>query len=150
MSKISTIADNIRTRVTTILPTHKILPNNRIIEENDTLYLSKGQAVSLGPGLNTNRLTGCKLSIQRTATVTITRAHFGVDRDTAVRNTLEKDLLEDQFLIIQDLEKDPDLDGTTARMVFLADNGIEEIFVEQGHFLMIQTTFEFEYLENLT
>ena len=150
MSKITTIIDNIRTRVATILPTHKELPNNRTIGENDTLFLSKGRAVSIGPGANTNRLVGCKLSIQRIVTVTITRAHFGVDRDTTVRNNLEKNLLEDQFLIIQDLEKDPDVDGVTARMVYSSDNGIEEVFGEQGHFLMIQTIFDFEYLEDLT
>ena len=150
MSKITTISDNIRLRVATILSDHKKLPNNRLIEENDNLFLSKGYAISLGAGNNTNRLMACKLSIQRSAIITITRAHFGVDRDTTVRDTLEKNLLEDQFLIIKDLEKDPDLDGDTARFVYLGDNGIEEVFVEQGHFLMVQSTFDFEYLEDLS
>jgi len=150
MSDISTIIDNMRTRVAAVFPTHKKLPNNRQIEENDTLFLSKGYAVAIGPGANTRRLLSCKLSVNRAAIITITRAHFGVDRDTVVRDTLEKNLLEDQFLLIKDLEKDPSLDGFVAKINYSTDNGIEEVFVEQGHFLMIQTVYEFEYFENLS
>ncbi len=150
MSKISTIVDNIRTRVGTVLSDHKQLFNNRIIEENDTLFLSKGYAVGLGPGTNSNRLLSCKLSVLRTATITITRAHFGVDMDVDVRNTLEKDLLEDQYLIINDLEKDPDLESVVASIKYQSDNGIEEVFTAQGHFLMVQSIYEFEYFEDLT
>ena len=149
MSKISTILDNLRTRVSTVLPTHKQLPFNREIEENDTLFLSKGYAIAVGPGSNTNRNLSCRLSIARTAIITVTRAHFGVDRDITVRNTLEKDLLEDQFLIIDDLEKDPSLESVVAQIKYESDNGIEEVFVDTGHFLKIETVYSFEYLETL-
>lgn len=150
MSKITTIIDNIRTRVGTVLTDHKKLCNNRNIDDNDILFLSKGYAVAVGPGNNSNRLLSCNLSIQRTAIVTITRAHFGVDLDTTVRDSLEKSLLEDQFLLIKDLEKDPDLEGILARISYGGDNGIEEVFVDEGHFLMVQTNFDFEYLESLS
>lgn len=150
MSNISTAIDAIRTRVSTLLSGHKKLSNNRVIEENAALYLDRGYAVAIGPGVNTNRLVGCKMSLNRSVIVTVTRAHFGVDLDTAVRDTLEKTLLEDQFLIIKDLEKDPTVSEAVAKINYTNDNGIEEVFIEEGHFLMIQTIFDFEYFEDLT
>lgn len=150
MSKISTIIDNFRTRMATILPDHKELRHVRAIEENDELFMAKGQAVAYGFGSNTNRNLSCRLSKVINVVATVTRAVRGHDRDVETRIEAEKDLLEDQLLIIKDIEKDASLDSITARIAYVSDNGIEEIFVGKGHYLMIQSNFELEYFEELT
>lgn len=150
MSTISTIVDTIRTRLATVLPSHKKLKNNSNIILNDTLFLAQGQTLQVSSAFNTNRVLGCQLSLTRSVVVSITRQSYGTLRDDALRETTEKALLEDHYLVVKDLEKDPDLNSTCARFVYVSDTGIQEIFIEELQFLMIQITFEFEYFENLT
>lgn len=149
MSKISQIHDAIYARVISLLPNHKELTNPRFMEQNDALYLRKGFAINITSGENTNRDFACSLSYRRTLLLTNTLQVFGTDRDTTLRKTTEKNLLEDQFLLIKDIEKDPTLNQVTNQINFLSDNGIQEVFFEQGSFLMIQSQINFEYFEDL-
>ena len=150
MSKISTLYDAFRTRLSVVLPTHKELVNVQTIEDNDELFLSKGQNFHLDVGQNTNRILSCKLSVARQAVVTITRAVRGHERDIEERVTTTKDILEDQFLVIQDFEKDPTIGSEVSKILYLNDGGMQEVFTGAGHYLMIRTTFELEYIEDLS
>ncbi len=149
MSQITTIYDAIYTRVATLLPNHKELKVPRFIELNDTLFLKKGFAVSIGAAINTNRVFACKLSLQREVTLTNTLQIFATDRDATTRKTVEKQLLEDQFLLIKNIEQDPTLTQVTNQINFISDNGIQDIFIEADSFIMIQSLINFEYFEDL-
>ena len=82
--------------------------------------------------------------------ITLTRAVRGTDRDISARLTTEKALLEDHLTLIKDFEKDPTLDTSSAKVNYLSDNGINEVFTGAGHFLMIQLTYAIEYFEDLS
>lgn len=150
MSKISTIYDNVKTRLSTVFPDHYELHNPRNIELNNRLWLTQGQGVLFGSASNTERNLSCRLSIQRDMTITLTRQIYGTDQDLTAKSNTEKQLFEDQYLLIDDLEKDPDLDETTARIAYVSDGGIVEVTFDEVQFLMIQSLFQFEYLETLT
>ena len=149
MSKISTIIDTFRTRLSTVLPDHKELPYNRQIEMNSNLYLDKGYAFSTSTKSHTNRSLSCRISQNMTAIITVTRLVFAHDRDIEKRVLVEKTLYEDQFLLINDLQKDADLSSSASNVSYVSDNGIEDVFSNETHFLMIQSTFDFEYFDNL-
>jgi len=149
MSRISDIYDALRARLVAIYPSHRELARPSNIQLNDLLTMSKGQGLRILEGNNTNRLIGCKLSIRRSCEVTVTRQIFARELDIAARVQTEKDLFEDQFLLIKDFEKDATLSTVTAKIAYLADNGVEEIFIDQTEYIMTKTIFEFEYLEDL-
>jgi len=149
MSHISTIYDTVRTRMATLFPTYKELPYPGSLEFNDGLFLTNGWAVQIGDATNTRRLLSCQFSISRNLSITITRKSFAVDRDITTRVAAEKGLLEDQYTMIKDLEKDPDLASTLARIEYTSDLGIQTLFSEQLHYLYISSTFSIEYFENL-
>ena len=150
MSNISTIYDAIRTTMATLLPTHKELVNARQIEANDLLFMVKGQCVLIADAFNTNRILSCKLSVSRNVIVTITRQVFGTDRDITKKVETEKALLEDHFILLNEFEKNVTLNGVTAKITYVSDTGIEEIYTESLLFLMMQINFNFEYFETLT
>lgn len=149
MSSISTIYDTLRVRMATIFPDHKELPYNQTINLNDGLFLTQGWAVYFADAINTNRLLSCQLSLSRNVNITLSRKVFGLDRDVTTRVTVEKNLLEDHLILIKDIEKDPDLNGAAAKILYISDLGIQTLFSEQMHYLYIQTIFSIEYFENL-
>lgn len=147
MTQISTIVDAFYTKVADLLPNHKELRNTKRLDQNDTLYLSKGFAISFGPMENSKRYISCKISLKREVTITNTMQVFATDRDVTSRKTVEKSLLEDAYTLIHWVEDDPTINDTLTQCQFVSDNGIEEVFNEQGSFLMIQSLFTFEYFE---
>lgn len=149
MSQISTIYDAVRLRMATLFPTFKELPYPSSIEFNDSLFLTTGWAVQIADAFNTRRLLSCQFSISRNITVTLTRQNFGLDRDIPTRIAAEKAILENHFTMVKDLEKDPDLASTLAKIEYQSDFGIQTLFNQQLHFLYIQSTFSIEYFENL-
>lgn len=148
MSVITTAFDDIETRLDGLFSsTHRRLVNPYQPELNDTKALNRGWGFFIGPGTNTNRKLGCKLSIQREVTVLHTIINRGTERDITIRETAEKLLLEDQFLAIKNFEQNPVVNNDVPKFVYSADNGIEYIFTEQTNFIMIRSTFIMEYFE---
>lgn len=147
-TNISTIFDAISAKLNTIYSTtHKKLTNPYVAEENDEKTLSRGYGFFLGSGTNTNRQMECMASISREVNFINTIINRGTDRDTDIRQTAEKTLLEDQFLLIKELEKEPTISLVVAKMIYLSDNGIEQVYGKENNYLMIQSIFEIEYLE---
>lgn len=149
MSNISTVYDAMITRIAAKLTTHLRLPNPYKPNENSELFLKQGYGVALGPALNTNRLVACKLSIERQFFVSISRKYFALESSATNKASTEKQLLEDQLLLIQDFESDPTLNGSAFKTVYVSDNGIEYVFGEKDQFLIINSVFSIEYLEAL-
>jgi len=150
MSNITAIFDVIDSTLDAMfLPTSKKLVNPYVPEQNDDKSLARGFGFYIGSGVNTNRQLGCFASIRRYVTIINTIVNRGTERDIVIRQTSEKQLLEDQFKLIKELENDPSLSAVVAKMVYLSDNGIEQVYGQDNNYLMIQTTFEMEYLEGV-
>ena len=151
MSAISSIYDSIVSLLdTTYASGYTKLKNPYEIEENDNKSLNRGYGLRISPGDNSNRQISCHLSMRRDITFFNTIVNRGTERDDTIRETAEKNLLEDHFKLIEALENDPTINTLCAKMVYVSDNGIEQIYGEANNYLMIETTYEIEYLENLS
>jgi len=150
MSNITTIYDLFVTRLGVIYPSHSKLTNPHKIEENNDMLLKLGYGLRMGPGLNTKRHLACKASIEREITIVFTRKHFALEQTLTPKQTVEKALLEDQFLLIKDVETYPDLENTViAKIEYVSDRGIEFIYGDKDNFIQLETVFNFEYFEFL-
>ena len=148
MSKISSIYDELRTLVGTQLSSHTELNNPYDITDDADTMFDKGWAVGLGPASNTQRQVGCNMSVARDFVVTITRRYFTPSRDIANRIAAEKLLFEDQLLVIKDIETNPS-SSNIAKMVFIGDNGLEFLEGDRFGFIILQSTINVEYFEQL-
>jgi hypothetical protein len=154
MSLISTAYAALLTRIETVLDTanqkYKRIPNPYQIDENAELELRKGYGLAVLDAENTNRQVNCKVSIARNMEVVLTRLYTGKVEDAPGRAGLEQLLLEDQHLIINDLEQDISINGSTMYTRYVSDSGIEFVQGVAGRFLMLKTQFSLEYMEDFT
>lgn len=157
MSAISTAYDQFYTVVTGILPNHVELLNAYVPELNDDLTFAAGFGIAMGGGKNTNREICNFLSIERELIVTITRRVYKGDLmrtsdAVSARRTAEKQLFEDQKLVIEAIMESANLSSTSpvANTVYAEDSGLEFVRTENVELLMVKTVFKLEYIENLT
>lgn len=130
--------------------THTELVNPFVVELNESLALNRGYGFYFGPGANTRRQLSCQLSIEREIVVINTMINRGTERDVAIRKTAEKQLLEDQFALIDYLETEPTIHGLVSKLEFNSDNGIEFVFDEKFNYIYIESSFSMEYFEDLS
>lgn len=155
MSALSLIYDAMNADLEALypLPTYRKLDNPYIVEENSSLILNRGWGFAIGSGSNTKRKIGCKLSIEREITLINTIVNRGTVRDMTIRESAEKQIMEDQFLAIKAFEKDPNISVSVAqyvsKMEFQGDNGIEYIFDDKTNFLVMRSSFIMEYFEDI-
>jgi len=150
MSVISTVYDTVDTHLGTLFSgTHKKFYDPRELGVNDTYALGRGYGFYLGPGNNTNRNISCKLSVQRELVVSLSIINRGTAKDISIRQTAEKQLLEDHFTLIKSFEQDPTLEDLLAKLIYSGDNGIENVFTDRNNYLVIESSFDIEYFENL-
>jgi hypothetical protein len=147
MSKITTVYDNLSTFLATLFPTHQEHVNPYALELNDQHTLEKGYSFILGPGENTNELSDGTKSIQREVVINLSLRVFGAKEDIAIRKAAEKQLLEDQYSIIESIEEDPTLEPSLELIQFIGDNGVEMLFGEEASFIALKSTFNIRYYE---
>jgi len=147
MSVISTAYDNIVSRLATIYSssTYKKLVNPYVLELNDTLSLNRGYSFSVGPGVNTKKLVGDTVTLQKEFQLINTIVNRGTERDVTIRETAEKNLLEDQFLAIDSFHRTVLSDSWDFN--YESDNGIGFVFTEQQNFITIKSIFILRYSE---
>lgn len=125
MSKISDIFDALVIDIAAELPNHNQLTNPYAIEENTSLSLNQGWGLAVGPAVNTFRQLSCKLSVNRSMIITVTRKFFANELNIAGKDNVVKLLLEDQFLLIKMVENET---GTFSALVakgdYSSDSGI--------------------------
>lgn len=155
MTNISTAFDAIKDRMEALFPSASgwyQMANPYEAEQNTLATHSKGWGIGLGPGVNTNRNLSCKLSIQRSITVTFLLRRYANELDIDPKETAEKEILESQYILIHDFEKTPALNNSSTgitRFVYAGDNGIENVFAGNEAFIKLVTTYELEYFEHL-
>lgn len=152
MAIVSDVYDALVTRVTTVLSTHSRLVNPYEILENNKQLLEKGVGIAIGPGVNTKRLVSCQLSVARDFIVVVTRIVRANQFDITSRVATEKQLFEDQKLLIDDVEGSPRLGDPTAVTLsaFESDSGLEFIFADSNAFIKLDTIIRVEYIDSLT
>lgn len=150
MSKVSSIYDAIVTRVGTVLPNHRRLPNPYQIESNTEPSLKQGWGIQIGPGNNPELLVSCQRSIDRDFVIVITRKFYGSDLNILDKASTEKDLMEDSILVINDFEKHPLIQDYAAKAIWSSDQGIQFVFVPDKPFFKIEMTMTVTYFENNT
>ena len=144
MSKITDNFDTIVTRVGIVLSSHKRLMNPYNLELNDDPLLKKGWGVKFGSMVNQGGVIGTQISFDRSIIVVITREAIARESDRATRSGTEKDLLNDQLLVIKDICNTINLIG------FVGDAGIEFVFGDaKQSFLGIKTEFSDKTFESL-
>lgn len=156
MSNISTAYDEIRDLLIATLPNHKEIINPYLPELNDDITTEKSFGLAFGEGLNTELQLACRMSIDRSMRVILTRKIFGGNlmRSTdgsKVRRDAEKNLFEDQYLIIKALEESPTItdSGAITKCVYQSDNGLEFVRIDRIDLIMLTSTFTLTYFEEL-
>lgn len=150
MSKISQIIDGLAEFLSKGYPapsTEHVNPY--ALELNDEFSLRDGWSFFLGPATNTQEYASSKMSIERDVVINRTVQNFGAKEDISIRRTTEKELMEDQYDIVLEMEKDPVIQDLLELIQFVGDNGIELIQGEETQFLALRSTFTIRYNEQL-
>jgi hypothetical protein len=149
MSAISDLYDGIDTILVGLFaaPTYKELMNSYDPEFNDTLTLNRGWGFLIGPKAAANLTTGRHEQVEAEITVRQTIINRGTDRDSTIRKTAEKTLLEDQFLLIDYLRLNTAPIAKVWRIDYVSDGGLEPVFTEDRKHVMITTVLRAIYAE---
>lgn len=148
-TNITTIYDQLNTAISTLLVNYVQLPNPYAAIENPSLMLKKAYGLGFGAGANTNRLVCGQLSVSREMTVTLIQSVPSLVNQTAKLAEIEKNLLEDELLLIKFFESNDHLLSSISKIAFVADSGINYEQTGKGLFIMLDISIEVEYFENI-
>jgi len=147
MSKISTIHDQLISLLGTLFSDKQELVDPYELENNDSIILANGYGITID---NAIRSEGAILEryivFERDVNLILTEKTFGSERDVVARETVEKNILEDQLTAIAAFEQD-----STMRAIcdidLVDDNGIEKVFDDKSNFWTISSRFKIKYEE---
>lgn len=151
MSNISDAYTALKTRMQAVFPDHRRLSNPYEPAQNNERDLIKGWGMRLEGGSNPQLTQSCLMSVSRSITVILTRKFYSLELIRGGKEDAELELLEDHFLLLQDVEGDPTLNESDAvsQFDYISDGGIEFVFGDKDNFLKIESTFNLIYFENL-
>lgn len=147
MSNFSSLYDAIVTRVTAVLTSHTRLPNAYKIDENTELLLRQGWALAMTGATNTRRELSCRVSIRRDFVISVTRKFYAIESNVDNKVSVEKSLVEDMILLIQDLCSNSALPGAFGVVTYESDAGINYVYSGKDQFLVLPITFSVEHFE---
>lgn len=145
MSTISSLYDSLITRLAVALPSHLRLSNPYDLEQNPERFLNQGYGVAFGTGENTKQIVDCTLSMRMDIIVSVTRQFVGQETDHDGKATVEKNLFEDQLLVIKDFCNNI----TVGTIDFNGHGGVEFIVTDKSNFLALRSTFSIIYFESI-
>lgn len=149
MSYISTAYDAIEVAIETALPNHKELTNPYLPDENSDLLYDAAWGLAFSDGINLNANLSCKISIDRSFVVILTRKLANLRNDVANRKTTEKLLFEDLKNVIYATEFNPSLSSDAITSVnYVNDGGLEFVRTDRNDLIMIRANFSLVYFEN--
>lgn len=149
MTAISTVYDGLVSALDSLYSTtHTKIDNPYDIQDNDDLLLRRGYGFAFNQGgLNSNRLMSNVATISRDISVILTIKWRGTAKDITLRQAAEKQLLEDQFLMIDYFTGNAGMGISQVwKIVYNGDNGIESIG-DRTDFIQIVSNFSLEYSE---
>lgn len=128
-------------------PTYKELVNPYIPEFNDSLSLARGYGFVIGAGDAQPQNLGRYEAISRTIEVTQTIVNRGTERDATIRRTAEKNLLEDQYLLVDYFRQNTAPIAKVWNIAYQSDGGLEFVLADNQNYIMIKTTLRATYSE---
>ena len=150
-TRITDIHTAIYTLVAAALPDHTELYKPSVIDSVEDALLDKSYGIVIGPASNTKRFVSCdNYSVRRDVVILNTITIYGADLDETIRKNAEKELLENQIKILRAAQNNVTLTGLVSKFDFENDNGLEFIFTDETDNIMLQSTYSFEYIENIT
>ncbi len=149
MSNISDAYVAIKAYVQNILPTHQLLPNPYNLQQNPMIYLDQGVGIAFGPAENRESNMDCLVSLRRTVTISVTRKFNATNLNRTNKEDSEKLLLEDLYLLINEVQKYPQIDayGPVTEFSYTDDGGIEQVFDERQDYIVLRCNFDLIYYE---
>ena len=151
MSKISDVYDALQTAVATLLPTYIRLPNPYDPDFNPNLSMEKGFGIGLSPAVNSERLLGCQVSIERVFNVILVNQIHSFDNDAEKLGDLEKSIMEDQYKLVEALEKDATINSERNTVKYQSDGGIEFLVPKEenirSRYFLVESSFVAEYFQ---
>jgi hypothetical protein len=126
------------------------LTNPYNVGANTEKSLIQGWGIAIGPAENTFRNISCKVSLNRSMIIILTRKFYAMDLNVIGKETVEKLLMEDQHEIIKAVESEPSISGVSINASYISDTGILRVFEDKDQFLKIESIFNFEYTEDVT
>lgn len=148
MGQITNIHNQLHTRLAAVLSDHVELSDSVNIEENDRAELKKGYGLNFSGSRRISKNVSCVYNLQREITVTNTVEIFGGDRDKTIKKTMEKQLLENQEIIIHEFENNVTLNDTVDKIEFVQGGGIQPVYSGNENIIMLQSIFVLEYQKN--
>ena len=145
MSNVSDIYDGLITIVQTVLPDYTQLPDAYFTSGNNDIDMISGFSLGFGEGSNTKREFCRSISIERTFNLRLTRLRAVTDEDVSGRSTEEKQIMDDLFLVADELNKTTTVSGHDITINYETDTGI--VLTEDEQHLTINATIVVEYFE---
>lgn len=148
--KIQDIYDEINTILAAELPEYMRFPNPYVIDANTFIHMKSGYGVSIGPGVDTERYLGCLVTWQRDFTITLVRQVLTTQNNLALREGLEKEILEDHDKIRKAIYNNSTLSGKAIKTTATGDGGVSFIDGDRLKFLAMEILIVTEYEESPT
>lgn len=145
-TQITAVYDALVSAIETVLPNHKRLTNPYDLTYNSEYLLDQGFGVAIGPATNAE-LKVCDINTTREFVVSITRKFYATDHDADAKASSEKALLEDFFLVINQVEQNTSLNDNDT-VGYVSDSGIIKVFDESDNFIAVQGNFSVTYFDN--
>jgi len=150
MSKISDVITALYSLITTNLSDYNELPDPYDIEGNTELFLKKGFAISVNAGTNDqDRSVSCHRWTTRTFTFTLTNKITTTRENKDSMKTLQKSIMEDQETINQALYDDRTIGDVAQDAIYISDNGIEYLTIDEVKYFRLDTTIEVTYIKQV-
>lgn len=148
MTVISQIYDKVVDVIEAKLTTSTRISNPYVLDSNTFLHLQKGFGVAIGPGIDTERYVGCLVTWQRSFTIAIIQRMVTTQNNIGVRETIEKELLDDHDKLRKAFYLNSTLDGLAIKSTVTDDGGVSFIDDASGKFIALEMSLLVEYQEN--
>lgn len=148
-TKISEIYDACVDLIESTLPnTYLRIPNPYTVDVNTFLHLRHGYGIAIGPGQDTQRYVGCLVTWERVFSIILVQQVIATQNDTAVREVIEKDILDDHDKLRKAFYLNSTLGSLAIKSTVLDDSGVNFIDGERLKFLGLVMSLFVEYQED--
>lgn len=146
-TSITALFDEMIARVRSVLPSAVEIPDGLNIAGQSALFLKDGFAVLIGPGQNTNRQLGCKITTSRTMTIVLTRQITTTASNAEASKVIMKRIMEDQMSLIAEFETETTMGHIVMKALYENDGGLELLVTQDqsGRFYILSSNFSVEY-----
>lgn len=147
MTRVTEIRAALNTLVQNQLPDYGKLSDSYETLDNASTILLKGYSVGFGPSeRNSDEICQGFIRIRRQFQIILTNVYMP-NFDADYREGLENSLMDDHFLIVSALEKDPTLTGENINSFYASDGGLEYLIDDRKQFIIVVITVSVDYIE---